>query len=774
PSIYSAFSIPSVTSRPSPSCLQWSADGQLFFLSKGSVYILASLCCTTQHAQSSHVRWFSTMLDFNPRDVHSWAAASQAWGALALGSLDVGLRAIACSPSNLTPNGACVAAILSTNMDLSLWHTVSNAVSGAWVKFCEVTPLVIQLATREPCSTAERTVRSQTVCLVWSPHADFNVVPAPSLNSSLLVTGMRAGTLMLVNLTLEHVVTVEVSDEWITHLAFSAWIPVKSGESEIELAYGTACGAVGLVRIIQTLCPVSSSSGFSPDYTIQTRVEKHDITVFQPTSTGITALSCILPLGQIVLVRATPGIVSLWSGAPSKLGWSGHRLIRLFTQELSVGSSSFQPVSGLHYAHGADALLVSLFDGSIHVIDSLTREPKLANVSQHPGDLTSGALSCLLRSAFARTERAKVSRLDVNRVSGLTPFDDSSVVLWVQESAQPSNFDYKYDVLHENTLVGKSYYSQLASAMLMFLAQTLLRDVRWSLTHKFPASGETPLHLLRPIFLRSLDLLELHPRVVEALLANSKTCPPAPEIPPWGGAADDPQLRAELRKSLKEHLFGCDVLLSLRLRLSLADFCWASLRHAADAAQRGEYNTVAHHLLQIVSAITVRILSRHLSAVVGCLQDCDIPFVARIAMQAAAPGTPPVLRADGAALLEKLSAAFSLEAGEFERLATKETCPACGLDIYLDGGSEATCPNGHSWGRCAATTFILSTPMLRTCTGCKRKVLLPPSSCRRGADSDSSARTTWLPRPARSWVVEEFLEAVSRCLFCGNNFCSIF
>lgn len=78
------------------------------------------------------------------------------WGTLALGSMDIGLRAMTCSPSNLTGNGGCIfqflytyarisflfyfyrciAAILSSNMDLSLWHAAKNSMKGEWAKVC--------------------------------------------------------------------------------------------------------------------------------------------------------------------------------------------------------------------------------------------------------------------------------------------------------------------------------------------------------------------------------------------------------------------------------------------------------------------------------------------------------------------------------------------------------------------------------------------------------------------------------------------------------------
>lgn len=68
--------------------------------------------------------------------------------------------------------------------------------------------------------------------------------------------------------------------------------------------------------------------------------------------------------------------------------------------------------------------------------------------------------------------------------------------------------------------------------------------------------------------------------------------------------------------------------------------------------------------------------------------------------------------------------------------------------------------------RCSVTSFILSTSMVRTCIGCSRKALLPVSQ-------SSAVDDNWLPTAARSWVVKELLEAVQRCLFCGNSFVAI-
>lgn len=46
---------------------------------------------------------------------------------------------------------------------------------------------------------------------------------------------------------------------------------------------------------------------------------------------------------------------------------------------------------------------------------------------------------------------------------------------------------------------------------------------------------------------------------------------------------------------------------------------------------------------------------------------------------------------------------------------------------------------------------------------CCRKAFLPPSALDKTQGQE-------LPHIATSWVVEEVLEAVKKCLFCGNGF----
>nr|GAT56547.1 predicted protein [Mycena chlorophos] len=714
--------------------------------------------------------------------------STEAFGALSLGSLDVGLRAVVCSPSGLSANASCIAAILSANMDLSLWHSVKNTITGEWVKMCDVPPLIAEVEAPPSRSEDEKILRSQMTCLSWSPHADFDVCPAPSLDSSFLATGTRGGTVNLFRFTgssLHHVSTVEVADEWVTHVAFSPWKTRKKGESQAALIYGTTSGAVGAVKITQILVLVTPALGFCPMYNIETRVEKSEHLLFPPVKAGITALACIHPQRHAVVVRATPGVISLWSGssAGSKLGWAGHRYIRLTTQNFTVGSSSLHSVSGLNYIVQEDALLVSLSDGTMHIIESLKTEPRLADASRveghtGTGTFTSEGVSRLVRTAFKRTDRPVVasaagSRADVNRVSGFVPFDGatSAVGLWIQESAQPINFDYVYDSIHENLLVGK--HSRTAgevhrSDVLLFAAAEIrakstqnefLNEISLIVNTTKASSSATPLHLLRPVFLRTKDLLELRDALIEKLLKDAERCPPPPEIQMWPG--EDPLIATmshHLTRSLKTYLFGCDVLHSLRLKLAVVDYCW----RRSKGISRNKFEEAAQHLLQIISAITMRILCRHLKAIAPSLQDADAPFVIRIAMQSGLLAAPAVLRADAARLVSSLPSALS--GTEKQKAAPNQPCLACGaaVDFAGGGGSHTVCPNGHAWDQCAATMFILSTPKVRTCTGCARKVLMAPS------EEDPSEAV--LPAPAQSWVVEAFLRAVFRCLFCGNNF----
>lgn len=164
-----------------------------------------------------------------------------------------------------------------------------------------------------------------------------------------------------------------------------------------------------------------------------------------------------------------------------------------------------------------------------------------------------------------------------------------------------------------------------------------------------------------------------------------------------------------------------------------------------------------------------------------------MPFVLRMVVQSALPGSPPDLSIEGQNLSVVMHAVVPTDAEPPTTLTNglNELCPACQVEVPLQDITNAVCSNGHTWGgfttklkafmrdsdsnlvaRCSVTTFILSTPFVRTCVGCSRKAFLPLSV-------NTPSAPNWLPPAARGWVVQELLEAVHRCLFCGNSFVSV-
>ena len=78
--------------------------------------------------------------------------------------------------------------------------------------------------------------------------------------------------------------------------------------------------------------------------------------------------------------------------------------------------------------------------------------------------------------------------------------------------------------------------------------------------------------------------------------------------------------------------------------------------------------------------------------------------------------------------------------------------------------SDFTLPNSVL-ARCSVTTFLLPTPYVRTCVGCGRKALLSNSVL-----LDEEVEDPWRPGGAQNWIVEELLQAIQACLYCGQQF----
>lgn len=136
-------------------------------------------------------------------------------------------------------------------------------------------------------------------------------------------------------------------------------------------------------------------------------------------------------LSKRVLVHCKPGIIHLWCPPSHSIPWSGYRSFLLQTQKLSIGSSALHPASGIQYIRRLDTLVVTLFDGSFHVVHNISNDPSMT-----PGNpevpVTSERLSMVVRSTFVQSEQhAEFS--DVNRITGLMSYDGSATLFWIQE-----------------------------------------------------------------------------------------------------------------------------------------------------------------------------------------------------------------------------------------------------------------------------------------------------------------------------------------------------
>ena len=160
-------------------------------------------------------------------------------------------------------------------------------------------------------------------------------------------------------------------------------------------------------------------------------------------------------------------------------------------------------------------------------------------------------------------------------------------------TANPSDFSYKHDAKHSSMLIVAQMWEDDTDDLLLEGLANMLNGVRTgipitasaclinSLVTQSTAAGSEPLHVLRPYLFHLRDqrkLAPLHPRFLEILKPTIADHSVDIYIPQYTGEMT-PEVRRDFRTSLSRHLFGWDVLLSLRMRLSLADFAWVGLCH---------------------------------------------------------------------------------------------------------------------------------------------------------------------------------------------------
>ncbi|CAL1715200.1 unnamed protein product [Somion occarium] len=773
PFIRSAIPLPGVAPFPSANVLQWTDDGQVVVVTTKNIYIL-SPSSGTQADTSSFVKqslpdgtlverqgilhWLRTVIEWDAvGELRQWPIACQEWAAVSLGSLDPCFRSVTCSPSNISVHASCVLAVLTSNLQVSLWCPAKNMLTGKWTKIEDFTDVHYY-----PSDAANqalfRTLQEQITSISWSLQTDFLVSPMPVVDGSLLAIGSRAGILSFVRLirntaaesTLRHVTSVPVSDRWIIQLAWSPWKSSCPGQCQAYVACGDPAGSIKIVEVSQVL--QQNPSPFSADFGIAIECKLLDVAPSSVDGKAMTSMKWVQAHGDIpYLVFGTPGELHIWPSKPdSEL--TGARALALRTQRISVGSSCFAPLSGFAYNHRHDTLVASLADGSFHVVKNLSKDPALASPADEIG-LTTEAMTAMVRSAFNKVEGGDaLRRTDVNRVDGMTTYDGESTYTWIHEHTRPTDFDYKHDAKHTSTLIVAELWPGSTDD---FVLTELVRII----TNTRASTGEAPIGLLRAVWLHLQDperVSRLRDQIVQILHQPELPDPgTALVLPAWAGELSS-QVRDEFVRSLRTHLFGWDNLHRLRVKFYIAMFCKARVVPEV----QNQFDGIMASVTTILRFHVLFVLMRHITAMPVHISENEVPFVLRIVAQG-------LEMSDLATAVQEVFVTLNgrLPSQNLDVLSADELCPACHAPVPFNDINTAVCANGHSWQRCSITSFILSTPMVRTCLGCRRKAFMPRP---RAATSPN-----WLPIPARSWLVEDLLEAVRRCLYCGNNFVTL-
>jgi len=138
---------------------------------------------------------------------------------------------------------------------------------------------------------------------------------------------------------------------------------------------------------------------------------------------------------QPVVVILRPGVVQLWTEEYEGSAWSGLRSLPLQRQGISSGSSMFYSPSGLVYSPVHDTLVISLTDGSFHVIYGISSSPTSElslGLTKQPS-FSSSDLSSISRKVFIQVEGGAIPHAEMNRINGMVAFGGFPFVSWAHE-----------------------------------------------------------------------------------------------------------------------------------------------------------------------------------------------------------------------------------------------------------------------------------------------------------------------------------------------------
>jgi general transcription factor 3C protein 4 len=87
-------------------------------------------------------------------------------------------------------------------------------------------------------------------------------------------------------------------------------------------------------------------------------------------------------------------------------------------------------VSGLVFVPQKDIIIISLFDGTLHVVHDVSTDPSW---SSEDSSMTGAHISVVASSVFSEVDRAAIQRSALIRITGLAPYDDNGILMWVHE-----------------------------------------------------------------------------------------------------------------------------------------------------------------------------------------------------------------------------------------------------------------------------------------------------------------------------------------------------
>jgi len=234
--------------------------------------------------------------------------------------------------------------------------------------------------------------------------------------------------------------------------------------------------------------------------------------------------------------------------------------------------------------------------------------------------------------------------------------------------------------------------------------------------------------------------------------------PRSPDLPSFVESTTLSSKPDMLRSSLETQLFASPSLQSLRFRLALAEFC---SRLTEDAEVRLKFELLTRDILERISTWIYWVFVKHMLGMTATLTERDVLFCSRVVARCRTPNKPDWLQNLATKLFDALT---STDKASSRTNDLHQNCPACGVPVEQQDETLVKCISGHVWALCSITQSILCNERVRTCSGCGRKALLPPSQ------SPAEAPIPTRSQNGKNGLFEEALEAARSCLYCGNRF----